>query len=58
MAAQVVKIVTLAQARAFVAGGQEIAPGVYALKSQGITVTVRKQADGTVKLIIVQGCTC
>jgi hypothetical protein len=59
MAAQTVKEVTIAQARAFVAGGKEIAPGVYGLPSRGVTVTVKRSTKpGYAKLIIMQGCTC
>lgn len=59
MAAQTVKTMTLPSAKAMVAGGKEVRPGTYALKSRGITVTIQQtNVPGMVKVIIMQGCSC
>jgi hypothetical protein len=59
MSAQTVKEVSVAEAKAFVAGGQQLGPGIFALKSKGITVTVKRTTDpARAKLIIVKGCAC
>lgn len=59
MAAQTVKDMPLAEAKALVAGGQEIRPGTYALRSRGVTVTVRQTATpGIVRVLVTKGCAC
>ncbi len=59
MGAQQVMEVTTAEAQRLVAGGQEVRPGVYAVRSRGVTVTVRTGSrPGLVKVIVVKGCTC
>lgn len=59
MAAQTVKVMTLAQARALVQGGQEIRPGTYALRAQGVTITLKRDAaSGMVRAVIMRGCDC
>lgn len=59
MAAQTVKEMPYEAAKAMVAGGQEIRPGTYALRSRGVTVTLKQgPRPGVVKVIIMQGCSC
>lgn len=59
MGAQTVKEMTLEAARGLVAGGQEIRPGTYAIRSRGVTVTIKQSGrPGIVKVIIMQGCAC
>lgn len=59
MAAQTVKEMTLEAAKGLVVGGQEIRPGTYAVRSRGVTVTIKQGSrPGIVKVIIMQGCSC
>ena len=58
MAAQTVKIMSVAEAKAMVAGGKQIRSNTWALVSQGVTVTFHSAPGGNVKAIIVKGCHC
>lgn len=59
MSAQTVREVPISEARAFVANGQQVGPGIYALRAKGITVTVKRaEREGYARLIIVKGCAC
>jgi hypothetical protein len=61
MGAQVVREVTVAQARALLAEGRR-APGradTWLLPSRGVTVVVKPSGlEGYVRLVIVKGCAC
>lgn len=58
MAAQTVKMMPISEAQRLVAGGIPLRPGTYALRSQGVTVTVQNAGNGMAKVIIVKGCDC
>jgi hypothetical protein len=59
MAAQTVREVRVAEAEALVAGGKKLAPGIYAIPSRGVTVTVKPSTTpGHVRLIVTKGCAC
>lgn len=59
MGAQQVTEMTLADAQRLVQGGQEVRPGVYAIRSRGVTVTVKTGSrPGYVRVLVTKGCAC
>lgn len=59
MPAQIVKEVSVEEARRLVSKGKPVAPSTYAIPSQNITVTIRERTrPGYVKLIVTKGCVC
>jgi hypothetical protein len=60
MAAQEVKVVTVAEAHALIRtpGAKKLSSSTWAIPSRGVTVTVGAAAGGKVKLIIMKGCAC